>query len=232
MGKYSYVSMPIKEVMENMEEFIIPENIRIIEYLWDKNILTTQTNNYEDSFSWISIGELSEENSEIFWRLVNEMLVLDEKMAPKFTTYKGISVPIVPGTKDPFEEFKPLIDLLKPQDVQKDGYMTVDEFFLNCTDCWIVINNPNYGKVQEPQFEDYDNIKDYYKACQEYDEISAKRRIKIVDRTKIIKPIEEYLEEAGYSGCYDKEEGKIFYNQRLYDGHMRYKSNQEPKKHL
>ena len=49
--KYHYLSEPIYIVMENIDKYVIPENIRAIEYLWDKNILTTQTNDYFDDFS-------------------------------------------------------------------------------------------------------------------------------------------------------------------------------------
>ena len=230
MGKYLYVAMPIEEVMANIDEYIIPENKEIIEYLWDMNILTTQTNNYENEFSWIQLGELSEENEKIFWKLVNEMMDLDERTASKFTTYRGISVPIVPGTRGTFDDFKLLVDHFKPQDVQKDGYMTEDEFFIKMGFS-MVIDNPEYGKVPEPEYEDYNDVKKYQEACKKYND-SLIRRITVVDRTKITKPIEEYLEERGYSGCYDKEEGKIFYNKRLYEGHMRFKNKEQAKKHL
>lgn len=227
--KYAYVSTAIAEVMNNIEEFIIPENRRIIEYLWDKNILTTQTNNYENDYSWISIGELSEENNEIFWNLANEMANKDERIEPKFTIYKGLSVPIIPGSKDTFDDFKPLVDMLRPQDVQKDGYMTKEEFFINYTDCWKVIDNPEYEKISEPEYEDYTSILEYQKACEAYIDSISKRKIKVIDESKVTKPIEEYLNEAGYSECYDEEEGKIFYNRRLYEGHMRYKEHNKIK---
>ena len=81
------------------------------------------------------------------------------------------------------------------------------------------------------KYEDYNDVKKYQEACKKYND-SLIRRITVVDRTKITKPIEEYLEENDYSGCYDKEEGKIFYNQRLYEGHMRFKNKEQPKKHL
>ena len=194
------------------------------------NILTTQTNNYENEFSWVQIGELSDENDKIFWRLANEMMGLDEHLTPKFSMFKGISVPIIPGTKNTFEDFKSLVDLFQPQDVQKDGYMTEDEFFIKIG-FFKIVDNPEFGKIPEPEFEDYDDTKKYQKACQKYRD-SLIRRIQVVDSTKITKPIEEYLEERGYSGCYDKEEGKIFYNKRLYEGHMRFKNKEQAKKHL
>lgn len=231
MVKCDHVATDIKTVMENIDEYVIRENQRIIEYLWDMNIITTHTNNYENDFSWVAIGMLSEENEKIFWENVNKYGVLDERKEPKLTAFRAFSVPIMPGTKDTFDDFKPLIDLLKPQDVQKDGYMTIDEFYINCTDCWKIIDNPDYDPLPEPKYEDYISPQEYSKAYDRYAEsMNIRRRIKVVDKEKITKPLEEYLEETGYSGCYDEDEGKIFYTRRLYEGHMRYKNREE--KHL
>ena len=221
--RYSYVSTAIQYVMANIDEYVIPENRKIIEYLWDMNILTTHTNNYENDFSWVALGELSEENHEIFWSLANKMGTLDERKEPKFSNNQAISVPVVPGSKDTFEDFKPLVDLLKFQDVQKDGYMTIEEFLINYTDCYSIIDNPDYENLKEPFFEDFNDIKEYKKAVDEYFKRTSLKRIKVVDQSKMTKTIEEYLEEAGLLDFYDKEENKVFYNKRLYDGHMRYK---------
>ncbi len=228
MEDYAYVSMPINEVMDNIEKYVIPENRKIIEYLWDKNILTTQTNNYDNDFSWISLGELSEENNRIFWDIANTVDG-DELEVPKFTTYKAISIPILPGTKDTFEDFKPLVDLLKYQDVQKDGYMTIEEFYINYTDCYKIIDNPH--NIKEPQYEDYDSISLYSKAYEEYLKLSTSK-IKVVDEEKIIKPLEEYLKDYNLLEYYDNEDGKIFYNKRLYDGHMKYKNTKNEYKKI
>ena len=234
--RYAYVSTDIRTVMNNEEEYIIPENRRIIEYLWDHNIVTKQTNNYENDYSWVQIGKLSEENDEIFFSCVNDrdMAFRDEEKEPKISSARGFSVPIkpTPGV-DTFEAFKPLVDLLKPQDVQKDGYMTIEEFYIYCTDCWQIVDNPEYNPLPAPRYEDYSNPVEYGEAYDKYAEsVNVKRRIKVVDESKIVKPLEEYLEETGYSGCYDEEEGKIFHTRRLYEGHMRYKNMEEPKKHL
>lgn len=221
--KYSNTAMPIQDVMANIEEYIIPENRAIIEYLWDKNILTTLTNDYENDFSGVKVGKLSEENEEIFRKMVLETQKLDRTIFPTFTSDRVITVPIVPGKEDTFEAFKPLVDLLKDQDVQKDGYMTVDEFYISCG-CYDIINNPNRN-IEEPKYEDFPNIHEYKVAVEKYLEITRLPRIKVVDESKITKPLEEYLAEKDLLDCYDNEEGKIFYNRRLYEGHMRFKAS-------
>ena len=224
-SSYTYVAMPIKDVMADIDRYVIPENREVIELLWSKNILTKQTNNYYDDFSWVEIGDLSAENHDIFWGLANKNKGKDEKKEPLFTIYGAITVPIVPGTMDPYESFKELIDLLKFQDVQKDGYMTIDEFYIECTDCYKYVENPNASTLEVPKPEEYEDMRDYSNAYDEWvDSVITSRQIKVVDESKIDRPLEEYLKQAGLEGCYDEEEGKIFYNRRLYEGHMRYKN--------
>ena len=221
-----YVSMPIQEVMANPDQFIIPENLNAIEYLWNMNILTTQTNDYRNEDSWISFGILSKENADLLNEMRNNRAFLNEE-TPGVLNHHGIGfrVPVVPGTKDTLEDFMPLFNKLQMQDVQRDGYMTLDEFYANYTDCWKEIKNP-YLEL-EPKIEDFGN--DFYAYADAAAEFSRKRYprtqiIRVYDETKATKTLEEYLADAGLLDCYDEEEQKVFLNRRLYEGHMRYKS--------
>ena len=51
-------------------------------------------------------------------------------------------------------------------------------------------------------------------------------KVRVYDETKATKSLEGYLEDAGLLDCYDAEEKKIFFNRRLYEGHMRYKNGE------
>ncbi len=229
--KYNYVSTAIREVMNNIEEFVIPENREAIEYLWDKNILTTQTNNYNNTTSFICIGDLSEENETIFWDAFNSRILNYDKREPVMGAVyggKGIEIPVVPGSGNTFDYFKPFIDRMVFQDVQKDGYMTVPEFFIKYTDCWEMVSNPDYRLVPKPKMEEYENKDDYFKAYDQY--ISSQvppRRIRVFAEEKMAKSLEDYLKEYGFSDCYDPEEQKIYYHPRLLEGHLRYKEYQQ-----
>lgn len=212
-NNYTFLSTDIKTVMENINKFIIPENQRAIEYLWNMNILTTMTNNYDNNTSWIIIGKLSKENEEIFFEIINKNI----KNGIKIThNSKGFELPIKPGTKDIFEDFLPLFNFFKFQDVQKDGYMTIEEFFLNFTDCY---------KLVYKQSNSLENTKIY-----RYKDNITSSKVKIIDYSKIVKPLEDYLANANLLEYYDAEEEKIFFNKRLYDGHMRYKNYIKQKK--
>ena len=222
-----YPSMNITAVMANINEYVIPENQRAVQYLWSKNILTVQNNNYDNRDSWINIGELSEENAKIFWGLAND-LIFNQPTDIKIGYVgngKGFRVPIVPQKgRDTYSAFRPLIDMLGMQDVQKDGYMTVDEFLKEYTDCFQIIRNPDYNPTVNPRYLGITDPHEFARAYERYVEsVSGLRYLKIADESKMVKPLEEYLKDAGLLSFYDPDEGKIFYNQMLYDGHMRYK---------
>lgn len=221
-----YGSLPIEVVMENPGLYIIPENISAIEYLWNMNILTRQTNDYENDDSWISLGMLSKENEEIFSRLRNDPNYLDQHNAGVLLEYGyGFRVPVKPGTKDPLDEFLPLFSELKMQDVQRDGYMTLDEFYAKYTPCFKVIDNPYLAL--EPNIDNCSSVDEYREKLNDYKRMRYPDTptIRVFDETKATKSLQEYLADVGLAGCYDPLEGKIFLNRRLYEGHMRYKES-------
>ena len=219
-----FVATAIQVVMDHPEKYIIPENLAAINYLWNMNILTEQTNDYSNEDSWIAIGSLSEENEKVFTQIRNNPAYFNESIPGVLTHHgRGFRVPVKPGTRDTLKDFMPLFSLFKLQDVPKEGYMTVEEFYINHTDCFRVVRNP-YLK-REPKIFEYTNIEEYEKAWKEWanNPYPETPRIRVFDPEKVTKSLEEYLKESGYLGLYDPEEGKVFYNKRLYDGHMKYK---------
>lgn len=221
-----YVAMPIGEVMQNPEKYIIKENLEAIFYAWDMNIVTEQTNDYENEDSWIAIGMLSKENEMIYKDLVQLSNKLDPANSFILKNYgRGFRIPVTPGTENTFEKFRELFDYFKPQDVQRDGYMTIDEFYVKYTDCWKKVPNPHLDDAPHPNSFKGD-IQAYIGAINDYQrkKYPTTNMIRVYDSTKATKPLEKYLEEKGLLDCYDKEEGKIFYHKRLYEGHMKYKN--------
>lgn len=224
-----YVAVPTDIVMNNPSEYIIPENLKIIEYLWDMNILTVMTNDYMDNDSWIVVGILSKENEKLFNEMRNDLDNFFVDVAGFFR------VPVKPGTCDTFDDFLPLFSQFQMQDVQRDGFMTIDEFYAKYTDCWKIIDNP-YLKL-DLQLDNCESVSSYCAFCSNYERMKYPKTlvIKAFDESKAVKSIEEYLDDVGLLDCYDSEEGKIFLNKRLYEGHMRYKNRQQiqkTKKHI
>jgi hypothetical protein len=66
MQKYEFTSVPMEDVLENPELYIIPELLGICRILWDKGIDTFQCSNYAENeiTYWIEINaeSLSNEN--------------------------------------------------------------------------------------------------------------------------------------------------------------------------
>ena len=89
---YQYSAIDMQVVMNNPEEFIIPENLEACKLLWSKNIFTKMNNNYDNDYSWITINTFSPENQELFSSLASN----DKRFG---LTYGGIGfkIPIVPG---------------------------------------------------------------------------------------------------------------------------------------
>lgn len=230
---YDYSEKRIDVVMDDVETYIIPENRKIVQYLWDKNILTRQTNTYtrdydEEKESWIVLGDLSEENEKIISDWINENY---DHEGLRFEFLRGkiiLFAPHHPKSGDSFESFKPLVDILKFQDVQKDGFLTEPQFMIEYTNCWEVIPNPKYNNQHQ-----YSTIKEPERIPPpiEIDPLMNTEdpttgqelpRIKVVDEKKMDKTIGEYIKDAGLFQFYIPEERKIYLNERLYEGHMRY----------
>lgn len=217
---YQYSVVDMKAVFDEIDEFIIPENQKACQLLWSKNIFTKMCNNYDNVDSWITINLLSSENQELFDALAK----VDERFGK---TWGGIGfrVPIQPGVgNDTYEAFKELIDLFPMQDVQKDGYMTVEEFLMGYTNCYRVVPNPEYQPLTKPKQEDYSDMVLYSRAFSAYaDSVSKPSEIREFDPSKMTKSVEEYVSASKFAGFYDAEEEKVFYNEMYYKAHLKYK---------
>ncbi len=135
--KYGYGKVDMLEVMNNIDEYIVPENREACRLLWSKNIFTVMCNNYDNEESWITLNKLSDENKKIF----DECAKTDERFGYTFGGI-GLIIPIKPCKDvDTYNDFKELIEKFKYQDVQCDGCMTLEEFMIYYTDCYDVIDN-------------------------------------------------------------------------------------------
>lgn len=135
--KYGYGKVDMLEVMNNIEEYIIPENREACKLLWNKNIFTIMCNNYDNEESWITLNKLSYENQKIF----DEFSKIDNRFGYTFGGI-GLIIPVKPCKGvDTYDYFKKLIDSFKYQDVQSDGCMTLEEFMIYYTDCYDVIDD-------------------------------------------------------------------------------------------
>lgn len=221
---YQYSAIDMKVVMSNPEEFIIPENLEACKLLWSKNIFTKMNNNYDNDYSWITINTFSPENQELFKSLSTN----DNRFG---LTYGGIGfkIPIVPGKgNDTFEAFKELIDLFPMQDVQKDGYMTTEEFMIYYTDCYRMDYTPEYKELTSRMMSPDGDVLLYSRDFEQYMSINGiRRRIRVFDSSKMTKSLEQYIADSIFADYYDEEEQKIYYNEMYYQAHLKYKEQKK-----
>ena len=221
---YQYSIIDMQLVMNDPEEFIIPENLEACKLLWSKNIFTKMCNNYDNEFSWITISQFSPENQALF----DELSLGDKRFG---LTYGGIGfkIPIVPGKgNDTYEAFKELIDLFAVQDVQKDGCMTAEDFMIYYTDCYKMEYTPEYRELTAHLMSPDGDVLLYNREFEKYmNYMNVRRRIRVFDSSKMTKSIEEYVADSMFADCYDPDNGMIYYNQMYYQAHMRYKEEQK-----
>ncbi len=224
---YKYSKVEMEFVVNNIDEFVIPENQEACKLLWSKNIFTIMTNNYENEFgdhdfSWIALSDLSEENQRVFDDLLNAsdprvgMFRMKKIIKIPITTQKGVNT---------FAEFKKIIDLFEYQDVQKDGYYTIEQFMIENTDCVKRELNPEHLKAIKPNLADFHgDFVAYSKAYEEYISYeTAPSEIVTFDETKMTKSFQEYVDESRYAGLFDPDLNRVYRNQMYYDAHMKYK---------
>lgn len=189
--KYQYTSLDVELVMDNPEEYIIPELLPACKNLWAMNIFTKMCSNRDEnghSYIWTTI--LSEENQTIFDKLKKEY--------PEFVGKQDSVCKIDFLTEDLSETeikklFNKIISCFKPQDVQKDFYVTAEQFLIDCG-CYREIKNPRK-------------------------EIGQPKLLKVFDKKKVKKPIEEYLKEKGVT-TYDPETQRIYQSEFFLKRHL------------
>ncbi len=217
---YQYSVVDMEEVANDIEEFIIPENQEACKLLWSKNIFTRMCNNYENDNSWITFSMLDEDNKRLF-----DELSLSNPCFGKTWGGIGLTVPVKPGKGvDAYSSFKPLIDMFAYQDVQKDGYMTKEEFLAFYCMCFKVVANPEYRVMKEPKADDYTDILEFLKDWDEYSSHTlVPKEIRVFDESKMEMSFEDYLSNSRFAKWYDPDNERIYYNQFYYDAHMKYK---------
>lgn len=224
---YQYSVVDMKLVMSNPEEFIIPENLEACKLLWSKNIFTKMCNNYDNEYSWITINEFSPENQELF-----QSLCLGDKRFGLTWGGIGFKVPIVPGPgNDAFSAFRELIELFPMQDVQKDGCMTTEEFMIYYTDCYRMEYTPEYKELTSKMMSPDGDVLLYNREFEQFMSYNGiRRRVRVFDPSKMVKTLEEYIQDSIFAGLYDPDNGMIYYNEMYYQAHLRYKEQQKQHK--
>lgn len=222
--KYQYSEVGIEFVMANPEEYIIPGNLEACKLLWSKNIFTRMCNNYDNEDSWITLGELSDENDAIFKSLEKTNPCVGHTWGGR-----GFTIPVKPGN-DAFSSFSKIISLFKTQDIQKDGCMDYETFMTFYTPCYKVIPNPKKVVCEKPNFKDFPDTVEgtilYSRAYDEYvDSALVPSTIRVFDKSKMQGSVEDYINQSQFATFYDSDLKKVYYSKFFYDAHNRYKES-------
>ena len=131
---FEYQHVDMKYVIQNPEEYIIPECLPACKALWEKNIPTFMVSNHEDTgVIYVLIDYLSEENMRIFSSHTTGPKVIEgAKEDPNFfySFYRrkyGIRVLNPSENPNAVQELTSLVDELEMQDVSPSMYMTEEQ---------------------------------------------------------------------------------------------------------
>ena len=206
--QHSYVNM--EKVVNNPEEYIIPELQAACKKLWSINIFTFMCSNREDGgHSYILLEKLSAENQAIFEKLRKEHpknFIFNE-----FRRRFGIDFKTENMTeKEIAEIFDNAISYFKPQDIQIPFYETREQFLFNCG-CYSEIPNPKYVEDPGPMPGNLKALDEWFAKQQ--------KTLKVFDENKVTKPMGEYLKEKAIT-TYDPETQRIYQSEYFFQKHL------------
>ncbi len=209
---YSYVGM--EEVLQNPEEYIIPELQAACKKLWSMNIFTFMCSDRNDGgHSYILLEKLSDENQAIFDEIRKEHpqnFIFSQYRNCFGIDFKTENLP----EQDIAEMFEKAISYFKPQDVQSPFYITREQFLINCG-CYSEVPNPKYVKNPGPM-----PIGTDLKALDEwFAKVDQPKMLKIFDEAKVAKPMEAYLKEKGIT-TYDPKTERIYASEFFFQRHL------------
>ena len=117
--QHSYVSL--EYVIENPQEYIIPECMPACNHLWEKNMETFMVSNYDNDYLYVILDNLSDENIAI----IEDLSKVDTRYFwDEFRHYWGIRVNGV--SKESSEELAKLTNVFVLQDTKR--YQTAEDF--------------------------------------------------------------------------------------------------------
>lgn len=208
-----------EEIEKNPEKYIIPECLPACKELWSKNIYTFMVSDHlNEGVSWIEVltDALSDENKEIFFQL--------EKMGARVWSYHpgALNFEVNGVGKHAQEHLLELAKQFKMQDVPiEQAYISPEKFLINYCNCYSKVDNPNYIEMKYP-FDDelvVDDLSDYLKKYDEWEKSDrSKKELKIFDKNKMQKSLDEYASEHGMIA----EGDRVYLSKFHYEKHKKY----------
>ncbi len=217
--KYNHSNVYIIDVINNIDEYIIPELQEACKLLWGKNIFTFMCSNREDGGSaYIILGSLSDENTEIFKQLMKkypENFTIDELRH----NYFRLQIPDVTkmSEKEISSAFVRLASNLVLQDIQKVYYINSEDYLIKCG-CYDEVPNPDYVEVTEPM----PTTASLEVLDEWFAKINCPKTIKVFDKNKMTKSFREYVSENGDENRTDFELKRVYEHPYFLKKHLEY----------
>ena len=124
MAKYQYSYVELPYVIENPEEYIIPECLEACKSLWNKNIETFMCSNDDDNNLYILVMNLSDKNLETMKRLV------EENKNYFYSSYRNCyGIKVEDKSRNQVEKLNFLTEVFSMQDTKR--YVSGEDFLSN-----------------------------------------------------------------------------------------------------
>lgn len=217
--KYNHSNVYIIDVINNIDEYIIPELQEACKLLWYKNIFTFMCSNREDGGSaYIILGSLSDENTEIFKQIMKkypENFTIDEWRH----NYFRLQIPDVTkmSEKEISSAFVRLASNLVLQDIQNVYYINSEDYLIKCG-CYDEVPNPDYVEVTEPM----PTTASLEVLDEWFAKINCPKTIKVFDKNKMTKSFREYVSENGDENRTDFELKRVYEHPYFLKKHLEY----------
>lgn len=208
LRNFNYPGLSIHNIINNPDEYIIPECIEACKKLWNMNIFTVSCSNRSEKKDengiikkYIMVRHLSSKNQQIF-----EQLALSKPINYRILTRQNIKYYIIVIiSKDIVEdrdiEAIKLLNLTKPFKMQDclEGYIPVKDYYIK-------------------------NIRNYPYSTENYP-IS-------VSESEIVASVKKYLTAFGILYLLDLDRNVVYENQFYKDAHQKYLKELKKSKNL
>lgn len=141
--QYQYTSVDMESVVDNIEEYVIPECQQACRSLWSKNIETFMASDHQDQSLYVLITKLSNENQKIFDELSNN----DKRyFFSDFRHCYGIRVKGV--DEESANILNGLTEVFSIQDVESRRHQTADDYLENFKRKGGAVYVDEYGNIR------------------------------------------------------------------------------------
>ena len=141
---FNYSGLDISEIIDNPDEYIVPECLDACKAFWDRNIFTASCSNRNETktksgivLKYVMVGTLSDENMKIFSQLAKSDPNHYRELIRCGKQYYAIVIPSTDNEQDRDSDSKELLSLTSPFKMQDclEGFVSIEDYYLeNLTD--------------------------------------------------------------------------------------------------